>query len=252
MLASMLLENNVALVTGAAVGIGAGIAELFASVGAAVYLLDIDESAAEAKAASIRAAGGTARALRCDVSKREDWKRAVDAALAKHGRIDSLINNAGIYPRKDFLDTSEAEWDRMQEVNVKSILHGCQLVLPSMISRRSGKIVNISSVTVWVGTAHLVHYVASKGAILGLTRSLAREVGMHNVHINCVTPGAIKTEGEDVHADPAIIAEIQKDQCLDRRILPLDVAKACLFLASPLSDGMTGQSVNVDGGLYMH
>lgn len=252
MLGGMLLENHVSLVTGAALGIGAGIAELFAQQGASVYLLDIDGERCEAKAEAIRAAGGKALALRCDVARREDLHRAVEVALGEHGRIDSLVNNAGIYPRKPFLETTEAEWDRMQEVNVKSMLHSCQLVLPSMIAHRRGKIVNVSSVTVWLGTANLVHYVASKGAVIGLTRSLAREMGAYNVHVNCVTPGAIKTEGEDVHADPKVIAEIQKDQCLDRRILPADVAGACLFLASALSDGMTGQAVNVDGGLHMH
>ncbi|HZO53860.1 MAG TPA: SDR family NAD(P)-dependent oxidoreductase [Bryobacteraceae bacterium] len=248
----MLSPGHVSLVTGAALGIGAGIADLFAQHGARVYVLDIDIPKAEAKAAEINAAGGTAHAMKCDVSVRSDVEAVVSDALSRYGQIDSLVNNAGIYPRRMFLETTEADWDRMQAVNVKSLLHTCQLVLPHMIARRSGKIVNISSVTVWIGVEKLVYYVTSKGAVLGLTRSLAREVGRHNVHVNCVTPGAIKTEGEIVHANMDDIRAIQSQQCLDRRIVPYDVAAACLFLSSPLSDGMTGQTLNVDGGLYMH
>ena len=248
----MLTPGHVSLVTGAALGIGAGIAELFAQHGARVYVLDIDAAQAEATAARITAGGGIAHAMKCDVSLRAGVHSAVNAALSRYGRIDSLINNAGIYPRREFLETTEADWDRMQEVNVKSLLHTCQLVLPGMIARRSGKIVNISSVTFWIGVEKLTYYVASKGAVLGLTRSLARETGRHNVHVNAVTPGAIKTEGEVVHANMDDIRAIQAQQCLDRRIMPYDVAAACLFLASPLSDGMTGQTLNVDGGLYMH
>jgi 3-oxoacyl-[acyl-carrier protein] reductase len=112
--------------------------------------------------------------------------------------------------------------------------------------------VNISSVTFFKGFAGLTHYVATKGGMIGFSRALAREIGPHNVHINCVTPGAVKTEGEDIHADPAAIAEIQKRQCLNQRILPEHIANVCLFLASSLSDGMTGQTCNVDGGLVMY
>jgi 3-oxoacyl-[acyl-carrier protein] reductase len=248
----MLLENKVALVTGAALGIGAGIAEMFAAHGAIVYLLDIDLVAAQKRAAWITSQRGMAHALACDVSQRADLSAAVDTAVADHGRVDILVNNAGIYPRKAFLKTTEADWDRMQEVNVKSMYHACQLVLPSMIQQRSGRIINISSVTVWLGVENLVHYVSSKAAAVGFTRSLAREVGAYNIHVNCVTPGAIQTEGENVHADPKIIAGIVEQQSHKRRILPSDVAGACVFLASELSNGMTGQALNVDGGLVMH
>jgi 3-oxoacyl-[acyl-carrier protein] reductase len=248
----MLLENSVALVTGAALGIGAGVAELFASHGAFVYILDIDLAAARERATIITAQGGKGEALQCDVSRRADLAAAVDRAIADHGRVDILVNNAGIYPRKAFLETTEADWDRMQEVNMKSMYHACQLVLPMMMQQRSGRIINISSVTVWLGVENLVHYVSSKAAAVGFTRSLAREVGAYNIHVNCVTPGAIKTEGEDVHADPKIIAGIVEQQSHKRRILPRDVAGACVFLASSLSDGMTGQALNVDGGLVMH
>lgn len=248
----MLLDEKISVVTGAALGIGAGIAELFAEEGALVYVLDIDAEAATYRAAGIRERGGRAEALACDVAKRETVQYALKTIADRHGRIDILINNAGIYPRKPFLEITEAEWDTMQEVNLKSMFHTCQLALPYMIARRVGKIVNISSVTFFKGYANLAHYVASKGGVIGLTRALAREMGSHNIHINSVTPGAIKTEGEVVHANPADLERIQQQQCLQRRLLPADVAGACLFLASRLSDGMTGQNLNVDGGLILY
>ncbi|MEZ5401158.1 MAG: SDR family NAD(P)-dependent oxidoreductase [Bryobacteraceae bacterium] len=249
----MLLKDKVSIVTGSAMGIGTGVAELFAQNGSIVYMVDIDGARNEAAAEKIRQAGGGAHALQADVSKRDQVKAAVDAVLAAQGRIDVLVNNAGIYPRQDFLAITEPEWDEMQNVNLKSVFHWCQLVLPAMIKQRSGKIVNISSVTVFKGTERLSHYVTTKAGIIGLSRTIAHEVGQHNVHINCVTPGAIKTEGEAVvHTDPAVLAALQSAQCLDRRLFPVDVAGPCLFLASALSDGMTGQTLNVDGGLVMY
>ncbi len=247
-----LLENKVAVITGAAMGIGAGIADLFAEHGATLYLLDIDGPKCEAKAAAMRQAGHRASAFAADVSQAASMRPAIDAALIEHGRIDALVNNAGIYPRRAFMDMTEAEWDEMQNVNLKSLFHICKLVLPGMMERRSGKIVNLGSVTFFKGMALLSHYVAAKGGMIGFSRSLAREMGPYNIHINTVTPGAIKTEGEIIHADPKAIAAIQSRQCLDRRLFPADVAGVCLFLASALSDGMTGQTLNVDGGLILY
>lgn len=248
----MLLKDKVAIVTGSAVGIGFGISELFAREGARVYMLDRDGAVNEAKAKRIEDHGGTVHPFQCDVSNAGQVQAAIADAAERYGRIDVLINNAGIYPRVNFLEMTEDQWDRMMEVNLKSLYHTCRLVLPHMIEQKAGKIVNISSVTVWIGVARLVHYVASKGGVLGFTRSLAREVGPYNIHVNCVTPGAIKTEGEDVHANPEEIADIVRRQAHNRRILPLDVARVCLFLSCELSDGMTGQALNVDGGLHMY
>jgi 3-oxoacyl-[acyl-carrier protein] reductase len=248
----LLLKDKVTVVTGAALGIGYGIADLFAREGARVYMLDIDHRANEEKARQLRNAGYAVQAFPCDVSKADQFKAVVDDAMQRYGRIDTLINNAGIYPREDFLKITEQQWDQMMEINLKSLYHSCRLILPHMIEQKAGKIVNISSVTVWIGVARLVHYVASKGGVLGFTRALAREMGPHNIHVNCVTPGAIKTEGEDVHANPDEIAGIVKQQCHARRILPLDIARVCLFLSCNLSDGMTGQSLNVDGGLHLY
>jgi 3-oxoacyl-[acyl-carrier protein] reductase len=140
----------------------------------------------------------------------------------------------------------------MQEINLKSMFHSMKAVLPHMVERGSGKIVNISSVTFHLGMAALAHYVTSKGGVIGLTRSLAREMGPHNIHINCITPGAIKTAAEAKVVTDEQAQQFMASQSLQRRIMPLDVARVCLFLSSELSDGMTGQVLNVDGGWVMH
>ncbi|MBZ5625727.1 MAG: SDR family oxidoreductase [Acidobacteriia bacterium] len=248
----MLLKNKTALVTGAATGIGEAIARLFASEAARVFLLDRDAARNRAVAESIRAAGGWARDFAGDVRNAVEIAPAVESAAEQFGQIDILINNAGIYPRQPFLEMTEEQWDEMQSVNLKSMFHCLQLVLPHMIARRAGNIVNISSVTFLLGMGNMTHYVASKGGVIGLTRSLAREMGEHNIHINCITPGAIKTESEARFVTDEQAKEMMSRQCLGRRLTPLDVARVCLFLSSELSDGMTGQCLNVDGGWAMY
>lgn len=248
----MLLTNKIALITGAAAGIGEGIARLFAAEGSHAYLLDINREAAESVASSIREQGGSAFAFLSDVTRRDTIEPAVNHALDRFGRIDILINNAGAYPRRRFLDMTEQEWDDIQNLNLKGVFHCTKLTLPHMVKQRSGKIVNISSASFLKGLENLTHYVAAKGGIIGLTRSLAREVGLDNVHVNCVTPGAIEVETQMKIATPEQMASIVTQQSIKRTLLPIDVARVCLFLSSELSDGMTGQTVNVDGGLYMH
>jgi 3-oxoacyl-[acyl-carrier protein] reductase len=232
----MLLDGRVALVTGAAAGIGEAIARLFAEQGAHVFALDKDSGAG---------------IIEADVRSPRQVRAALDQALSRHGRIDILVNNAGIYPRQDFVSMTEQQWDEVHDVNLKGVFHCTQAVLPQMIGQRSGKIVNISSVTFHLGPKRLSHYVAAKGGVIGLTRSLAREVGEHNVHINCITPGAIETASEPRFVTPEQVAAMVAEQSLQRRILPLDIARVCLFLSSALSDGMTGQTLNVDGGWAM-
>ena len=247
----MLLDGKVTIVTGAATGIGEGIARLFADKGSHLFLLDRNSERNSAVATSISAVRSAA-AFAGDVRDPKAIQTVVDAAMEQFGRVDVLVNNAGIYPRQSFVDMTEAQWDEMQDVNLRSVFHCSKAVLPNMIARRQGKIVNISSVTFLLGTKNLVHYVASKGGIIGLTRSLAREMGEHNVFVNCITPGAVKVEAEKQVATEEQLREIVGLQSLKRRIVPLDIARVCLFLASELSDGMTGQTLNVDGGWVMH
>jgi len=248
----MLLKDRVALITGSATGIGNEVARLFANQGASLLLVDRNQTANDATAAELERAGAKVRAVGLDVRDRAAIDDAVAGAIRSFGSIDILVNNAGIYPRKSFLETTEQEWDEMQAVNLKGMFHLSQAVLPGMIARRAGKIVNISSVTFHLGVANLVHYVASKGGVIGLTRALAREVGGHDIHVNCITPGAVLVEAEKTVVSDEQVQAFVEAQSLKRRILPIDIARVCLFLSSELSDGMTGQVLNVDGGWVMH
>jgi 3-oxoacyl-[acyl-carrier protein] reductase len=245
----MLLQNKVAIVTGAATGIGEGIAQLFVSQGAQVFMLDRDADRNENAAKALE---GNATAIACDVRDGNQVQSAVEDVIRRSGQIDILINNAGIYPRQAFLGMSEAQWDEMQDINLKSMFLLCRAVLPHMTRRGSGRVVNISSVTFHVGLANLSHYVASKGGVIGFTRSLAREMGVHGVYVNCITPGAILVEAEKKVATEEQIQAIIELQSLKRRLVPLDIARVCSFLSSEMSDGMTGQTLNVDGGWVMY
>jgi 3-oxoacyl-[acyl-carrier protein] reductase len=247
-----MLKDRIALITGGATGIGEAVARLFASQGAHVHILDRDAEGSKTVAHSICAEGGTAFAAHGDVRSTADVEAWVAGAKAHSGGIDILVNNAGIYPRQPFLQMSEQQWDVMQDTNLKSMFRTMQAVLPHMVARRSGKVVNISSVTFHLGMSPMSHYVTSKGGVIGLTRSLAREMGEHNIHVNCITPGAIKTAAEASVVTDEQARAFMAAQSLQRRLMPLDVARVCLFLCSELSDGMTGQSLNVDGGWVMY
>jgi 3-oxoacyl-[acyl-carrier protein] reductase len=246
------LQGKVAIVTGAAAGIGAGVAKLFTERGAHVFLADLDGEGVKNTAATLKAEGGSAFAFEANAGSRDAMATVVDDAFKRFGRIDVLINNAGIYPRHPFLEMTEEQWDTMQNINMKSVFHCTKLVMPHMVRQRSGAVVNIASVTFFTGLRHLTHYIASKGAIIGFTRGLAREMGEHNVHVNCITPGAIETEGERKLLTSKDTDVFMAQQSLKRRITPLDVARVCLFLSTELSDAMTGQTLNVDGGWIMY
>jgi len=248
----MLLQDKVALVTGAGTGIGEAIARRFAAEGARAYLFDRDAESNCRVAESIAADGGWAEAIAGDVRRAAELAALVEAARGRFGRIDILVNNAGIFPRQPFLEITDEQWDEMQDVNLKSMFRASQLALKLMSEARAGKIVNISSVTFFLGVDNLAHYTASKGGVIGLTRSLARAAGPYNVHVNCVTPGFIQTESEVRFVNEDESRKMVAEQCLARRITPLDVARVCLFLACELSEGMTGQCLNVDGGWVMH
>jgi 3-oxoacyl-[acyl-carrier protein] reductase len=157
-----------------------------------------------------------------------------------------------MYPRRRFVDMTTTEWNDMLDVNLNGVFHCSKLAVPPMLAQGSGKIVNISSVTFFLGMDPLSHYVASKGGIIGFTRALARELGPQGVYVNCITPGAVKTESEKTVVSEEDAAAVIPLQSLRRRILPVDIARVCAFLASPLSDGMTGQTLNVDGGWVMY
>jgi 3-oxoacyl-[acyl-carrier protein] reductase len=248
----MLLRDKVAVVTGSANGIGHAIARLFAENSCRLLLLDRDAENNQRTAMELRSAGVRVLDLALDLRDRPAIEAAVRAAHDQLGPIDILVNNAGIYPRRSFLEISQQQWNEVQSTNLSSMFHMTQVMLPDMISRRSGKVINISSVTFHQGVAGFAHYVASKGGVIGLTRALAREIGPYNVHVNCITPGAVETKAEKSLVSNEQIEAWLSSQSLKRRILPVDIARVCLFLASELSDGMTGQILNVDGGRVMH
>jgi 3-oxoacyl-[acyl-carrier protein] reductase len=246
------LKDKIALVTGAAAGIGEATALFFAELGAHVAVMDRDVEGAHQTAQRIAAAGGHTIAIHADMRDRASLEAAAGATLSTFGRIDILVNNAGIYPRQSFLAVSEAEWDEMHDINLKGIYRMSQIVARQMVHQGGGKIVNISSVTFFLGIKMLSHYVAAKGGVIGLTRSMARELGEYNIHVNCLSPGAIQTASEKFFVTDEQSRQFVESQSLKRRLQPVEIARVCAFLAGPWSDGMTGQTLNVDGGWIMY
>lgn len=247
------LEGKVAMVTGAASGIGRGIALRLAEMGCSVALLDIDEDKAGDTAAEIRKIGSKAMALRCDVINAEDCGKATDAVVQKWGKIEILCNCAGIALRKNIVDLSEEEWDRALDVTLKSVYLLSREVIPHMIRSGGGNIINIGSGWSLKGGPNAASYCAAKGGVVNLTRAMAIDHGKHNIRVNCVCPGDVDTPmlrsecaqlGED-------IKEFMKESAnrpLARVGTPEDVANAVLFLASPMSSWITGGALVVDGG----
>src|SRR6185436_15378814 len=192
-----------------------------------------------------------------DVASEEDVARMVAETLDRHGRIDALVNNAGLYASlemRPFTEIPLEEWNRVMEVNVASMFLTCRAVVPRMREQGGGKIVNISSGTPFRGVPFLLHYVTSKGAIVALTRALARELGKDNIHVNCVAPGFTMSAG--VEANPEVVEKLRDVSIAARTIqrdqLPEDVVGAVVFLCTPDADFITGQTMVIDGGQYFH
>ena len=227
----MSLAGQVAVVTGGAQGIGRSIADGLAADGAAVEVLDLESGV--------------------DVSEEQSVREAVDDVLARRGRIDVLVNNAGIYPHIPFEDMSFADWRRVIATNLDGTFMCSSAAYPTMRARAYGRIVNISSATFFIGYAGLSAYIASKGGIIGFTRALASEAGPHGITVNAVTPGLIATER--ALADEAdVFDEIVPQQAIQRPGRPEDISDCVRFLARPESSWITGQTFNVDGGHRFH
>jgi 3-oxoacyl-[acyl-carrier protein] reductase len=248
------LQERVVIITGAGRGIGKALAVTCASEGGRVVVAEIDPRAGEATAGEIRRRGGEALAVPTDVS---DWKSVAAmgaAAEAAFGRVDVLINNAAFLPqvaRRPFDEIPEREWDRMMAVNVKGCWLCCKAIVPFMRRQQYGKIVNISSNTVLWGSPGVLHYVSSKGAVMALTRSLARELGPAGIRVNTVAPGFTTTEGTS-HESDEVTARNVAARAIPRPQVPDDLTGTVLFLSSSDSDFVTGQLIAVNGGSHVH
>jgi 3-oxoacyl-[acyl-carrier protein] reductase len=249
------LKDRVVIVTGGAHGIGKAYCLGFAKAGSKVVIADIDSAAAERTATEIsKNDGAQALTVHVDVSNEEATKRMAAQTLDRFGRIDVLINNAAVFSvvpmNRGRIETIDPEeWDRLMAVNLRGLFFCCRAVLPVMRKQKSGKIINIASGTVFAGSPGRIHYVTSKAATIGFTRTLAREVGEDNINVNCLAPGNTLSEDNPTEQMIKFRESSVNLRSLKRIQVPQDVVGAMLFLASPVSDFMTGQTVNVDGGI---
>jgi 3-oxoacyl-[acyl-carrier protein] reductase len=250
------VKDQVVLVTGSGQGIGREFARQFAAAGAVAIVADLSSSSAESVAAEIRSAGGKAFPLAVDVSSKDSVDSMVATVLAEYGRIDVLINNASMFSnlkKRPFDEIPPAEWQRVMEVNVNGTFFCASAVVKSMREQRFGRIINISSASVHRGTKNYLHYVTSKSAVIGMTNSLAREVGPHGITVNCIRPGTVATEvAERVASLTTEVVQRAIDlQCIPRTIVPSDLVGLAMFLATPAASFITGQTIACDGG-YTH
>ena len=249
------LDGKVALVTGGASGIGAGIAQVLAAAGARVAIGDLDEMAAAAVAGRLAGLG-----VRLDVTDRVVVDQAVTRVESDLGPVDVLVNNAGVSSVSPFGQISDADWDRLMGVNLRGVLVVTQRVLPSMLDRRSGRIINISSMAGKEGLPNLAHYCATKFGVIGLTQSLAKEVADRDVTVNAVCPGVVRTPLWD-DPDTGILRQLDGENGWQAFVsgIPLgrpqsaeDIGHACAYLAGEVAANITGEALNVSGGQQMH
>jgi NAD(P)-dependent dehydrogenase (short-subunit alcohol dehydrogenase family) len=246
------LDGKVAIVTGGASGIGRGTSTLLSERGAKVIVADVNDGGGRETVEMIEAGDGQAFFIHTDVSKVADVKNMVDGAVSKYGRLDILFNNAGIECAKGSLETSEEEYDRTLDTNLKSVFFGCKFAAERM-KEGGGAIVNTSSVNAVSGSADLVAYVASKGGIMAMTTALAKEYAPLHIRVNCILPGPIdtpmSTNSPQALANPTAILEQTIDMTLLKRMgTSMDVACGVLYLVSDEASFVTGTALVVDGG----
>lgn len=247
----MRLAEKVAIVTGGGRGIGEAYCHGLSKEGAAVIVADINQDAAWRVESAIKSAGGQALGLKVDVSSEDDTQKMAESAMERFGRIDILVNNAGIFPLSPFTELTLEKWRRVMAVNLDGPFLCSKAVVPFMIEKRQGKIINISTECFFMGYGELVDYTAAKAGVVGFTRALAEALGVHGINVNTITPGLTATqillEEQPYNFDPHV-----EGQCIKRRQKPEDLIGTLVFLASSDSDMITGQIINVDGGYNKH
>jgi len=250
------LNGKAGIVTGGAHGIGRAYCLELAKAGARVVAADIDFRGAKETAALVEKAGGEALALQVDVAEQQGTLDMAKAAMTAFGRIDFLINNAAVFAtipisRVPFDEVSLEEWNKVMTVNLTGTWLACRAVVPYMKKQQSGKIINISSGSIYTGAGLRIHYVTSKAGIIGFTRNLARELGDYNISVNALAPGSTLSEKPDDEKALAHRKKALAKRCLKRLQFPEDLAGVMIFLCSSASDFMTGQTLVVDGGGVM-
>lgn len=250
MTTTLLLENQVAIVTGGTAGIGKAIALCFADQGATVFIFGTNTERGHSVVANAQGAHGSVRFLQVDVCHKEQIDAAFAQILAACGRIDILVNNAGIAKDTLLLRMKEEEWTKVIDVNLKSCFYTCQAVVKPFLKAKKGKIINVSSIVGLIGNAGQTNYAASKAGLIGFSKSLAKELASRNITVNCIAPGFIDTHMTQAMSEEKM-SEAAKHIPLGRIGKPEEIAASVLFLASHMADYITGQVLVVDGGLSL-
>jgi NAD(P)-dependent dehydrogenase (short-subunit alcohol dehydrogenase family) len=245
------LKDRVAIVTGAAVGNGRAFAERLLQEGARLVIADLQDASAMAE--ELRRQGGDVVSVQADLTTAAGAQQVIDMAVSTYGTIDILVHNVGYYHEEPFELLAFEEWKRTLEITLDSLYHTIRAVLPHMKKAGFGRIITFSSDTVWLGTPYLTHYVTAKMGVIGLTRSLASEIGKYGITINTVSVGLTATQdAREGSMASAMLEHIIPAQAVHRADEPEDIANVVAFLALPASGIITGQTINVDGGVAKH
>ena len=247
----MRLKSKVAVITGAAQGIGRAIALAMAQEGAKVVIADLQSEKARSAAAEVNMRGGESLSFEVNVADESSVKKLADATFGEFGRVDILVNDAGVYLKSSVVDMNEADWDRTMDINLGGNFLCCRAFVPAMRTEKSGRIISIASGIGHYGMRQFAHYAASKAAIIGFVKSLARELGADGITVNAICPGSANTAMPRGHRSEEEVMQRLHSTPLPHVLEPEDIAGPVLFLASDAAAYITGQSYNINCGTYM-